>query len=727
MTILRDEAKLEAINRPPRSIFLPEDDEGRTLKISEYFGVNVFDFRKSDMIPEDVKEAMIAATRSNKKRISKEHADVVAKAVVVWATRRGATHFSHWFQPLTGSTAEKHDSFLDFKGDKPIMKLSATQLMQGEPDASSFPHGGSRATFEARGYTSWDMTSPMFLREGQNGKTLCIPTAFVSYSGDALDIKTPLLRSITKLDNATTKFLNTIGDKVDNVIATCGCEQEYFLVDKAFYYSRPDLVMTDRTLLGSLTSKNQQLSDHYFGTVPERVLSLMQELDFKLHRLGVPSKTRHNEVAPGQFEIAPIFSEANLAADHNQVLMSVIKKVAERHDFVAILHEKPFAGVNGSGKHLNWSMATDKGANLLEPGSHPEQNYRFLAMVAITVDAVNNHAKALRMGIAGHGNDHRLGANEAPPSIISAFLGDSLNKIFDSILNDSEFKPIINNIMDMGADQLATLFKDNTDRNRTSPFAFTGNKFEFRAVGSSQPVGFPLTILNAAVCDSMEQANTIVSKLLGEGKSVEEALIELIRVFLGRSKQVIFTGDGYSTSWVEEAEKRGLPNLRTTADALAVLKDPKSTAFLTEMGVFKGTELETRYNVAVENYNMYREIEFETQINLVNQFVLPTGLDYKTKLANVIKMQKDIELNSTLEVDLYKNLNVLMENLYDLTNELKRALETVGDDEEKKAHAFAKELLPISEKIGDASNKLEEIIPDELWALPTYYDMLFLR
>jgi glutamine synthetase len=423
----RNSARMKATERNLRKFEVPRGTDGSASRISEYFGKNIFDFRKSDMIPAEVKKELITytANRTSGKKLSKTAAEVVAKAVSEWAMNRGATHFCHWFQPLTGSTAEKHDSFITYSSeDAPIEKFSASQLIQGEPDASSFPNGGSRSTFEARGYTSWDISSPMFLRESENGKTLCIPTAFVSYSGEALDVKTPHLRSITALDRAATKFMNLIGDvETKNVYSTCGCEQEYFLIDKSLYYLRPDLVMTGRALMGSMTSKNQQLSDHYFGTVPERVLAFMQELDMKLHKLGIPAKTRHNEVAPAQFELAPIFRDSNLAADQNQLIMAVMKKIAERHNFVCLLHEKPFTGINGSGKHLNWSMSDNNGRNLLEPGANPHENYRFLAMVSIVVDAVKKNAGALRMAVATHGNDHRLGAHEAPPSIISVYLG----------------------------------------------------------------------------------------------------------------------------------------------------------------------------------------------------------------------------------------------------------------------------------------------------------------
>lgn len=727
----RNSARMKATERNLRKFEVPRGTDGSASRISEYFGMNIFDFRKSDMIPAEVKKELITytANRTSGKKLSKTTAEVVSKAVSEWAMNRGATHFCHWFQPLTGSTAEKHDSFLTYSSDDaPIEKFSASQLIQGEPDASSFPNGGSRSTFEARGYTSWDISSPMFLRESENGKTLCIPTAFVSYSGEALDVKTPHLRSITALDRAATKFMNLIGDvETKNVYSTCGCEQEYFLIDKSLYYLRPDLVMTGRALMGSMTSKNQQLSDHYFGTVPERVLAFMQELDMKLHKLGIPAKTRHNEVAPAQFELAPIFRDSNLAADQNQLIMAVMKKIAEKHNFVCLLHEKPFTGINGSGKHLNWSMSDNNGRNLLEPGANPHENYRFLAMVSIVVDGVKKNAGALRMAVATHGNDHRLGAHEAPPSIISVYLGHALDNIFESILEGKNFSPNNNNILDMGADQLAHLLKDNTDRNRTSPFAFTGNKFEFRAVGSSQAVGWPSTILNAAMAQALTDATALVEKYKAEGKTTDEALIELIRTLMKRSGNVVFSGDGYSEEWVKEAAKRGLPNLRTSPEALKVLKDENQTKFLVDQGVLRPEEINTRYNVMVDNYCLYREIEFQTMMTMVTQNVLPCGLDYKAKLAGIIKDQKTIGLESSVEIEIYKRLNIVVENLFDSARQLKTAVEALNSNSEDRATEIAAKVMPLSKKVAAACNALEEMTPDEMWRLPKFYDMLFLR
>jgi len=724
---MRNWAKKDAIHREERTFQRPVNKSGKFQRISDYYGENVFHFSEAPGIAEDVKKELEEVSRTGK-LIKPEHAEIVAKAVTEWAISHGATHFCHWFQPLTGSTAEKHDSFLSFSKGSVVEKLSATQLMQGEPDASSFPNGGSRSTFEARGYTSWDMSSPMFLMEGGNGKTLCIPTAFVSYHGEALDVKTPLLRSISRLSDSAAKFCRIIGHKeVKKVQITTGAEQEYFLVDKSFFYTRPDLVMTGRTLFGSLSAKNQQLDDHYFGAIPERVIVFMQELDYELHRLGIPAKTRHNEVAPGQFEIAPIFTDANIAADNNQQIMALIKQIAGKHEMVALLHEKPFAGINGSGKHLNWSMATDSGINLLEPGKEPHQNLRFLATTMIVTQAVKRHAKMLRMAIASQSNDHRLGANEAPPSIISVFLGETLENIYRSIKDGKIFTPEAQKILEMGADQLTHLLKDNTDRNRTSPFAFTGNRFEFRAVGSSKSIGLPLSVLNAAVCNIFDESNEFLEKEIAIDPDPDKALMKLIEKLLDSSWNVVFNGDGYSDEWVREAESRGLPNLKTTADALPVLTDEDETKFLTDLKIYGKQELETRYNVLVERYNSLREIEFNTLINLVNQNVLPSVVDYKKRLLTVVKGQKDIGLDANVESELIKKINEAQTSLYGQMTKFEEVIGNLPEDEKSRSQVIANEIFPMSELIASYCNELEDIIPTDTWSLPSYYDMLFLR
>jgi glutamine synthetase len=727
---LRQQAKLAAYTRKTRKCSVPVNDQGKFLKVSQYYGENVYNYHLSKSLSLEDKEALKHVV-DGQRTITKELATKVASSVMDWAISKGASHFCHWFQPLTGSTAEKHDAFLSFDGDRPVELLSASQLMQGEPDASSFPNGGSRATFEARGYTTWDLTSPIFIQNSANGKTLVIPTAFVSYHGDALDTKTPLLRSDSKINEVVTKFCHLIGMKdVKKVITTCGAEQEYFLIDKAFYFGRQDLVMTGRALIGSLTSRNQQLEDHYFGLIEDRVLAYMQEVEIELYKMGIPAKTRHNEVAPGQFEMAPIFKDSNTAADNNQIVMTVLRTVALKHDFVCLLHEKPFSGVNGSGKHLNWSMSTDTGVNLLEPGHDPHENFRFLAVVATVVEAVYRHADIIRMGIASHGNDHRLGANEAPPSIMSVFLGDTLTKIFESMISSSD-KYVHNarQTLDLGANQLADVFKDNTDRNRTSPFAFTGNKFEFRACGSSASIGYPLSILNAAIIDIFEETNKIIEAEMAAGKSSDDALIAVVLKFYKNAQPVVFNGDGYSKEWVVEAAKRGLGNLRTTPEAISVLKDMKKTNVLIKTGVFRESEISTRYNVMLERYIKCREIELKTLREMVLKQVLPTALTYKAMLASSIKHHKDAGVESTVETEVLRQLSDVSRNLYEQTNNLYTLLIESHEklDEEALSHKISNELMPASFKIADLCNNIEELVPDESWPLPKFFDMLFIR
>lgn len=722
----RISAKTKSILNGPLAIERPQDANGRYLNVSEYFGENVFDYKKAEEIPENVRQELIEVRRGLRK-FDKLHAEVVAKAVTRWATARGATHYTHWFQPLTGGTAEKHDAFLEFKDGEPIEELKLTRLLQGEPDASSFPNGGCRSTFEARGYTTWDLSSPMFLTEGVNGKTLCIPTAFVTYNGDALDMKTPLLRSNSRVDQVATRFLHLCGEKdVSSVGVGVGCEQEYFLIDKTFYYSRPDLVMCGRTVFGSLSAKNQQLDDHYFGAIDDRVMAFMQDLDQNLYRLGIAAKTRHNEVAPGQFEIVPIFSDANVASDQNQLMMVTLTDVASKHGFEVLLHEKPFRGMNGSGKHVNWSMSADTGLNLLEPGLEPHQNQRFLAVVAMICEAINRHGAALRMSIASASNDHRLGVNEAPPNIISVFLGDTLDRIYRSILGGKSFTPDKSNVLDLGTSQLAELLKDNTDRNRTSPFAFTGNKFEFRAVGSRSAVGFPISVLNAAITEVMDESNDLLEKDLENGRPLDEALLNISKKWMKSSFNIIFNGDGYSDEWVKEAKKRGLPNLTNTARALEILKDPKETAFLTTQKVYREAELVTRYNVLYERYLKLREIEFRTLISMVHQNILPAAFEYKKILGEIILRDKDMGLDNRVESEIYKKLSSIAKWLYETSNDLSSALDAC-ESQADPALTMAEEIFPMAERVAESCNQLEEMTPNDIWGLPKYYDMLFLR
>ncbi len=726
---LRLQARANIFKTSIRKFDSPFDINKNPLPVSEYYGENVFNFMESKLLTKGDKEE-IKAILEKKRDLSTVCAEKLAAAILNWAVSKGATHFIHLFQPMTEATAEKHDAFLSIEKGKPIEKLKASQLMQGEPDASSFPNGGARSTFEARGYTSWDLSSPIFLKTHINGKTLCIPAAFVSYSGEALDIKTPLLRSISQLSKSVTEFLNLLeapGSKNhERVTVSCGCEQEYFLVDKGFYLQRPDLVMTGRTLFGATPSKNQQLEDHYFGAVPERVLAYMQEVEVELYRLGIPAKTRHNEVAPGQFELAPIFDDGNIAIDQNQMIMTILKDVADKHGFFCLLHERPFAGVNGSGKHLNWSMGSVKTRNLLEPTTVPHNNHRFLAMVAIICEAIYRRGGSLRTAIASHSNDHRLGANEAPPSIVSVFLGDTLTAILEACAAGKAYTEKHITALDLGADQLAPLKRDNTDRNRTSPFAFTGNRFEFRAVGSIANAGVPLTILNAAVTDVFNDVNLRIKEELTKGKKVNDILTGITKDLYNNCSKVVFNGDGYSQEWQDEAQKRGLPNMRTTPEALKLLIDSKANEFLTKLKIYSQAELKMRFNVRVERYCLYRGIEFKTLINMIHKDILPVAMRYKGLLAKGIEHQKSVGVEATVDLVLLKNMDIHISKLYEKVQSLEQGVLGLGHDIVD-ADKIAQTLLPLSEEIAHEIGYLERNITNELWPLPTYFDLLFMR
>ncbi len=697
-------------------------EELKTNEMYSNFGKNIFNLLEDERLSEDSRKEIKNVSVSKDKKLSQRALQEIAKVVTDWAMSCGATHFSHWFQPLTGNTAEKQNTFLSLDKGKPISSLSVEDIIQGEPDASSFPHGGSRSTFEARGYTYWDLTSPMFLLERGDIKNLCIPTGFISYTGDALDIKTPLLRSIDRLNSEATKFLNLVGLKdVNSINVNCGAEQEYFLIDRKYYEKRPDLVMTGKTLFGSVPPKNQQLSDHYFGAIEDRILYFMQDLDEELFKLGIASKTRHNEVAPGQYEMAPIFTEANVATDNNQLVRLMIRKIANEHGLVALLHEKPFFGINGSGKHLNWSISTDTGINLFKP----DRNNLFLAMVSVVVAAIDRHADLIRLGIATPGNDFRLGANEAPPSILSVYLGETLDKIYKSIIDGKEFGSMDKSKeIDIGAEQLARLLKDSTDRNRTSPFAFTGNKFELRAVGSSSAIGFPLTMLNAAVTDVLVEANAYLQEKVKSGVKGDKALIDLTKKLINGSINRVFNGDGYSSEWVAEAKSRGLSNLKTSADALDVFKDETKTACLSNLGILSKSEIDTNYNVISENYNLIRTIEFETLITMVDQYVIPAAFDYKRQLVTLIN---DCTKSTFVEGELLSELGNYIEDVYSHTKELKLQMESLPNENGERAKFIAYKLMPISDKISRVADKIESIVPNTLWELPKSYEMLFLH
>ena len=701
-------------------------------RISEYFGELTFGLAEMrHNLPRDAYADLMRALEHGKK-ISRETADQIAKVVLEWASKKGATHFCHWFQPMTGLTAEKHDAFISIQYSNHselhvIERFSGSQLIQGEPDASSFPSGGMRSTFEARGYTAWDPTSPIFISEGPTTKTLCIPSVFLGYHGQALDNKTPLLRSAQTLSAEACAFLRLIGDvDVKAVQATLGAEQEYFLVDKELATKRPDLVMTGRTLLGAPTARGQKLEDHYFGAIPARVKAFMEDSEHELFRLGIPVKTRHNEVAPSQFEMAPIFEPAAIAADHNTLAMETMKRVAARHGFLCLFHEKPFALINGSGKHCNWAIANDKGENLLEPGHTPHQNLRFLAMVAITITAVHRHAGVLAASIMSPGNDHRLGGNEAPPTIISVFMGSMLEQILEHIERGEAAKATEAQIINLGVNHLPDVSKDYTDRNRTSPFAFTGNKFEFRAVGASANVATPVAVLNAAAADTFVDATKRLKALLDTKMPRDEAVMTLIRELIKESKAVLFGGNGYSAEWRVEAKRRGLPIVDGCAHALELLGDEKATAFLSRTKTLSQEEIISRRNVAMERYIKTNEIEIETTIELISEYVVPAVEKQLSLSHSVLNHAKSKALSECLKV----RVDVLEGHLTDLlafNGKLKELMHRIHElsDERGKVDVLAKEAIPLCSRLRKTADAVEVEVADELWTLPKYRQLLF--
>ncbi len=657
-------------------------------------------------------------------------ADIVATAMREWAMERGATHYTHWFQPMTGLTAEKHDSFLaPNDGGQAISEFRGSELVRGEPDASSFPSGGIRATFEARGYTAWDPTSPAFILENPNGITLCIPTAFCSWTGEALDKKTPLLRSMDALSNQALRVLKLFGSKASRVHTTAGPEQEYFLIDKNFYYARPDLINAGRTLFGAKPPKGQEMEDHYFGSIPERVLACMLETETELYKLGVPVKTRHNEVAPSQYEIAPIFENANVATDHNMLVMETMKRIADRYGLQLLLHEKPFAGVNGSGKHLNWSMSDDLGNNLLKPGDTPHDNAQFLVYLAAVLRAVAKHGDLLRVAIAYAGNDHRLGANEAPPAIISVFLGDMLQDIVDQIEKGGAKSTKTGGTMTVGVSVLPTLPRDPGDRNRTSPFAFTGNKFEFRAVGSSQSISGPNIVLNTIVAESLDEIATVLEKGVAAGKDLNSEIQALLPKLIAESKQVIFNGDNYTEAWHSEAEKRGLPNRRSTIDSLPDLISPKSIALFGKYGVLSEREVHSRYEILLENYKKTVNIESQLTIQIAKRMILPASLRYQSEVAQAIANLK------ATGAAVPKTQSALLSELVTTIEELETAIDVLEEvsehhvDGDSLSHAKYShdKIIPAMNAVRTAGDKLEGLVADDLWPLPTYQEMLFIK
>lgn len=691
-------------------------------KVPEMYGKMVFsDKVMRDKLPKDVYNAL-KKTIENGSHLELDIANAVAIAMKEWAVENGATHFTHWFQPMTGTTAEKHDSFISPLGDGTvIMEFSGKELVKGEPDASSFPSGGLRATFEARGYTAWDPSSPAFIKEG----TLCIPTAFCSYSGEALDKKTPLLRSMEALNREAVKVLHLLGKTdVTSVSTTVGPEQEYFLIDKKDYAKRKDLIFTGRTLLGAMPPKGQEMDDHYFGSLRPRVSAYMHELDEELWKLGIPAKTKHNEVAPAQHELAPVYDTTNVAVDHNQLTMEVMKKVANKHGFVCLLHEKPFDGINGSGKHNNWSMSTDAGVNLLEPGKTPQENTQFLVFLAAVIKAVDEYADLLRLSVASAGNDHRLGANEAPPAIISIFLGDELTQVLDSIENGTFFESK-KEMMSIGASVLPHFVKDNTDRNRTSPFAFTGNKFEFRSLGSSASVAGPNTVLNTAVAEALR---FFAEKLSGVPKEkLDEEVKKLVCETIKAHKRIIFNGNGYTDEWIHEAERRGLYNYRSTPEVLPCLKEKKNIELFTKHHVYSETELDSRYEILLENYTKTLHIEALTLADMLEKEFMPALLKYTDILTSSVMNKKTLGVPAKAPEKQLKKLSGLYETIYELTDVLKADIAEAEKikGEHEKAMYYHDTVISDTEKVRKAADEAEPLIPEELMPYPTYEQILF--
>ncbi|MBM7686102.1 MAG: glutamine synthetase [Epulopiscium sp.] len=695
--------------------------------LTENFGSNVFnDSTMRERLPKETYKAL-KKTIDEGASLDLKVAEVVANAMKDWAIERGATHYTHWFQPMTGMTAEKHESFISPTSDgRVIMEFSGKELIKGESDASSFPSGGLRATFEARGYTAWDCTSPAFLKEDANGITLYIPTAFCSYTGDALDKKTPLLRSMEAISKQALRILRLFGNTTaKKVITTVGAEQEYFLVDKKLYEKRKDLIFTGRTLFGAMPPKGQEKEDHYYGSIKERVAAFMQELDIELWKLGVPAKTKHNEVAPAQFEIAPIFDTTNVAADHNQLIMETLKKVADRHGLACLLHEKPFAGVNGSGKHNNWSLSTDDGKNLLKPGRTPHENIQFLLFLTAIIKAVDVHADLLRVSAANAGNDHRLGANEAPPAIISIFLGDQLTEILEQIEQGCDACSKEREILEIGVSTLPQMRKDTTDRNRTSPFAFTGNKFEFRMVPSSASISDPNVVTNTIVADVLcEMADE-----LEKAEDFDKAVRELLRRTIREHKRVIFNGNGYSKEWIEEAAKRGLPNISSTVEAIPALITDKAIRLFEKHKVFSKTELCARFEILLEDYINTINIEAKTMVIMAKRQILPACIKFSTQVAESIAKIKDVgDFDVTAQVelleDLTKTLASFKRNLNSL-EEVTNKASSMEEDSYKKACYYRDEVCMAMKKLREDTDHLETLVDADMWPIPTYSELLF--
>ncbi|MBS3993983.1 MAG: glutamine synthetase III [Bacteroidetes bacterium] len=728
MSKLRFQALFDAQNRKPVSL---EDNLNR----SQLFGENVFNKKsmRQYMTPEAFESVMNAMEFGHK--IDRKTADQVASAMKSWALKKGATHYTHWFQPLTGSTAEKHDAFLEvLPNGEALEKFDGAQLVQQEPDASSFPNGGIRNTFEARGYTAWDPTSPAFIY----GTALCIPTIFVAYTGEALDNKTPLLKSLQAVDEAATNVAKYFDKNVSKVIATLGWEQEYFLVDSALVNSRPDILLTGRALLGHSPAKGQQLDDHYFGSIPSRAMNFMRELELESLKLGIPVKTRHNEVAPNQFELAPIFEEANLAVDHNSLIMDVMGKVAEKHNFKVLFHEKPFAGINGSGKHNNWSLATNTGVNLLSPGKTPMKNLQFLTFFINTIKAVHDYEELVRASIASAGNDHRLGANEAPPAIISVFIGKQLSDVLDELENitNGKLSPEEKTELKLNVvGKIPEILLDNTDRNRTSPFAFTGNKFEFRAVGSSANCAPPMMILNAIVTKQLIEFKTAVDKLIDEkDMKKDDAIFNVLREYVKLSKKIRFEGDGYSQAWEKEAEKRGLSNHKTTPQALQAKVSKKAIQLFEELNIMNKVEVEARHEIELDEYTLKIQIESRVLGDIARNHIIPTAVRYQNTLIKNVEGLKNIfgkefeniaKEQLILVKDISEHISKINAKITAMVDERKKANKL--EHAEEKAFAYCNKVRPYFDEIRYHCDKLEVLVDDELWPMTKYRELLFTR
>jgi glutamine synthetase len=729
MSNFRFKALEIAQNRQALSVAAPNE------RVGDFFGSNTFNVEVMRTLLSTEAFLKVTEAMNMNGQIDRTIADEVAGAMKSWATSKGATHYTHWFQPLTGETAEKHDAFFDITIDgKAVEKFKGSALVQQEPDASSFPNGGLRNTFEARGYTGWDPSSPAFLMDnGAGGKTLCIPSVFISYTGEALDYKTPLLKALNTLDKAATAVCQYFDRNITKVIPTLGPEQEYFVVDRALFYARPDLVLAGRTVFGHSPARGQQLDDHYFGSIPPRINAFMVDFEFESMKLGMPVRTRHNEVAPGQFEVAPTFEEVNLAVDHNALLMDLMERIAERHNLKVLFHEKPFAGINGSGKHNNWSMGTNTGVNLLAPSTKPKESLRFLTFLVNVVKAVHDNADLLRASIASAGNEYRLGANEAPPAIMSVFLGESLTQA----LNDLETKSEVtvnkgdNVYYKLGLNRIPSLMRDNTDRNRTSPFAFTGNKFEFRAVGSSANSASTMTVLNTIVADQLNKFKTDLEGRLGRGEKKELAIVDILKDYYSNIKRILFEGNGYSDEWIEEAARRGLSNIKSAPEALAIFVQPESMALFERTGVMSHAEVESRYEIELEKYIKNVQIESRVMGDLAMNHVVSTALKYQNKLAETARHLVELGMNAEAEPikdilrEISTRITVIKKGVGSMIESRKKANNV--DDTVERAHLYGSEVKNHFDPIRYEVDKLEQIVDDEDWPLVKYRELLFVK